>query len=84
MTTLTLHRMRDDFIVTGPDIEPAKFKSEGLVHGTLPGLAHQRDRRARATKQGHAAKGTFGQGMIALRGLFCSRAGFYSLRPPPT
>jgi hypothetical protein len=27
MTTLTLRRMKDDFIVTGPDIEPAKFKS---------------------------------------------------------
>ena len=27
MTTLTLRRMNDDFIVTGPDIEPAKFKS---------------------------------------------------------
>jgi hypothetical protein len=27
MTTLTLRGMKDDFIVTGPDIEPAKFKS---------------------------------------------------------
>jgi hypothetical protein len=27
MTTLTLRRIKDDFIVTGPDIEPAKFKS---------------------------------------------------------
>jgi hypothetical protein len=27
MTTLTLRRMKDDFIVTGPDIEPNKFKS---------------------------------------------------------
>jgi hypothetical protein len=27
MTTLTLRRIRDDFIVTGPDIAPAKFKS---------------------------------------------------------
>ena len=27
MTTLTLRRMKDDFIVTGPDIEPTKFKS---------------------------------------------------------
>jgi hypothetical protein len=25
MTTLTLRRIKDDFIVTGPDIEPAKF-----------------------------------------------------------
>jgi hypothetical protein len=27
MTTLTLRRINDDFIVTGPDIAPAKFKS---------------------------------------------------------
>ena len=27
MTTLTMRRVKDDFIVTGPDIEPAKFKS---------------------------------------------------------
>jgi hypothetical protein len=27
MTTLTLRRMKDDFIVFGPDIEPARFKS---------------------------------------------------------
>ena len=27
MTTLTLRRINDDFIVTGPDIEPAKFES---------------------------------------------------------
>jgi hypothetical protein len=27
MTTLTLRRIKDDFIVTGPDIAPAKFKS---------------------------------------------------------
>jgi hypothetical protein len=27
MTTLTLRRMKDDFIVTGPAIEPTKFKS---------------------------------------------------------
>ena len=27
MTTLTMRRIKDDFIVTGPDIEPAKFKS---------------------------------------------------------
>jgi hypothetical protein len=26
MTTLTLRRIKDDFIVTGPDIAPAKFK----------------------------------------------------------
>jgi hypothetical protein len=27
MTTLTLRRIKDDFIVTVPDIAPAKFKS---------------------------------------------------------
>jgi hypothetical protein len=27
MTTLTLRRIKDDFIVTGPDIASAKFKS---------------------------------------------------------
>ena len=27
MTTLTMRRVKDDFVVTGPDIEPAKFKS---------------------------------------------------------
>ena len=27
MTTLTLRRMKDDFIVSGPDIEPGRFKS---------------------------------------------------------
>ena len=27
MTTLTMRYMKDDFVVTGPDIEPMKFKS---------------------------------------------------------
>jgi hypothetical protein len=27
MTTLTMRRIKDDFIVTGPNIKPAKFKS---------------------------------------------------------
>jgi hypothetical protein len=27
MTTLTLRRIKDHFVVTGPDIEPARFKS---------------------------------------------------------
>jgi hypothetical protein len=27
MTTLTLRRIEDDFVVTGPDIAPAKFTS---------------------------------------------------------
>jgi hypothetical protein len=34
MTTLTLRRINDDFIVTGPDIEPAKFEADRPVtHG---------------------------------------------------
>jgi hypothetical protein len=27
MTTLTLRRIKDHFVITGPDIEPMKFKS---------------------------------------------------------
>ena len=27
MTTLTLRRIKDHFVVTGPDIEPTRFKS---------------------------------------------------------
>jgi hypothetical protein len=27
MTTLTLRYIKGDFVVTGPDIQPAKFKS---------------------------------------------------------
>ena len=27
MTTLTLRRIKDHFVVTGPDIEPMQFKS---------------------------------------------------------
>ena len=27
MTTFTMRRVRDHFVVTGPDIEPMKFKS---------------------------------------------------------
>ena len=27
MTTLILRRIRDHFVITGPDIEPMKFKS---------------------------------------------------------
>jgi len=27
MTTLTLHCIKGDFVVAGPDIEPAKFKT---------------------------------------------------------
>ena len=27
MTTLTLRRIKDHFVITGPDFEPMKFKS---------------------------------------------------------
>ena len=27
MTTLTLRRIKDHFVITGPDIEPMRFKS---------------------------------------------------------
>ena len=44
MTTLTLRLIKDDFIVTGPDIAPAKFKSQreakDRVRDPLPRLAH--------------------------------------------
>ena len=39
MTTLTMRLVKGDFIVTGPDIAPMKFKSRpeaGLVHGHHP------------------------------------------------
>jgi hypothetical protein len=37
MTTITLRRIKDDFIVTGPDIEPAKFKSRREPRGSEGG-----------------------------------------------
>jgi hypothetical protein len=61
MTTLTLRRMKDDFIVTGPDMQPAKFKrlreAQRMVHGRLPGLAHKEigadasERKSRAPRK---------------------------------
>jgi hypothetical protein len=33
MTTLTMRLVRGDFIVTGPDIEPMKFKSRRFTAG---------------------------------------------------
>ena len=47
MTTLTLRYIKGDFVVTGPDIEPTRFKTRERPRtgaGALPGLAHQRDR----------------------------------------
>jgi hypothetical protein len=29
MTTLTMRMIKGDFLVTGPDVEPMKFKSRG-------------------------------------------------------
>jgi hypothetical protein len=44
MTPLTLRMIKGDFVVTGPDIEPVKFKSRrearGLVHQETPGEAN--------------------------------------------
>jgi hypothetical protein len=47
MTTLTLRRMKDDFIVTGPDIEPIKFKV-----GVRPRTGARRANRARLLRIG--------------------------------
>jgi hypothetical protein len=48
MTTFTMRRIGGNFVVTGPDIEPKKFKTrregEGLVHDALSRLTHQGDR----------------------------------------
>jgi hypothetical protein len=60
MTTLTMRRVKDDFIVTGPDIEPAKFKSRReakdwcVTH--YPGSPIK---EIGAKKQGHAAERPF-------------------------
>jgi hypothetical protein len=35
MTTLTMRLVKGDFIVTGPDVEPMKFKSR-RVRRTIP------------------------------------------------
>jgi len=59
MTTLTMRRIKDDFIVTGPDIEPSR--GQGLVRDPLPRFAHPRDRSGlfQAIDQGHAAERAF-------------------------
>ncbi len=33
MTTLTLRRIKDHFVITGPDIEPMRFKSRPEARG---------------------------------------------------
>jgi len=44
MTTLTMRMIKGDFVVTGPDVEPMKFKSRReareLVHGSPSGIAN--------------------------------------------
>ena len=49
MTTLTLRRMKADFIVSGPDIEPARFESRRKQRtGARPSTpAHPSRRSAR-------------------------------------
>ena len=50
MTTLTMRLVKGDFIVTGPDIAPMKFKSRPrprLVQDPPSRLAHHRDRSGR-------------------------------------
>jgi hypothetical protein len=45
MTTLTMRYIEGDFVVTGPDVEPARFAGRprtGAWHTTR--AAHQRDR----------------------------------------
>ena len=58
MTTLTLRRIKDEFIVTGSDVAPDAQGGQGLVHDALPRLAHQGDwgGRVRGKKQDHAAE----------------------------
>jgi hypothetical protein len=63
MTTLTMRRIKDDFIVTGPDIEPragVTLKSR-RVRAALPGLAHLQDRGGLISAKipGHAAERAF-------------------------
>ena len=57
MTTLTMRLVKGDFIVTGPDVEPMKFKSRPrgarLVQDAPSRLADHRDRSGR---QARAAK----------------------------
>jgi hypothetical protein len=38
MTTLSMRYMRGDFVVTGPDIEPLKFKSRREAKDCAPSI----------------------------------------------
>lgn len=64
MTTLTLRYIKGDFVVTGPDIEPVRFKTRREAKdwcvGALPGLAHQRDRSDLQAPQCGATSGEEG------------------------
>jgi hypothetical protein len=59
MTTLTMRYIEGDFVVTGPDVEPARFAGRprtGAWHTTR--AAHQRDRSdLQATPQRGATSG---------------------------
>ena len=54
MTTLTMRLVKGDFIVTGPDVEPMKFKSrargQGLVQDAPSRLADHRGRSRRQAR----------------------------------
>ena len=51
MTILTLRRIKDHFVVTGPDIEPTRFKSRPEARdwckAHYPGSPTQRSERMR-------------------------------------
>ena len=70
MTTLTLRRINDDFIVTGPDIEPAKFESRSdakywCVISTPARPSRDRRGRVRAWKRNLPRKFFFLEGVLA-------------------
>ena len=54
MTTLTLRRIKDHFVITGPDIEPMRFKSRPEARGwcRLIILAHRSERSVGARRRG--------------------------------
>ena len=62
MTTLTMRVVKGDFIVTGPDIAPMKFKSRAggarLVQDAPSRLAHHRDRSRRQARSAQEAGAT--------------------------
>ena len=59
MTTLTMRMIKGDFVVTGPDVEPMKFKSrreaQGLVRPAASGLT--RLKRSAAAVNGRRSSG---------------------------